>query len=343
MNYRIKSAFYSFLLFTITIIGCSKPTSTVREPMLIVEGRTMGTTYHITYFDEHNRNFKVPIDSLLLLVNKSISTYDSSSEVSLFNKATSGSGFNLPHFFQCIKIAQEVFIASHGAFDPTVMPLVNAWGFGPAKQTLPDSAYIDSLLAFVGFENIRFNADSIWKLNPYTQVDFGGIGQGYGADVITHFLKQKGIKNMLVELGGEGMACGINLKSNKPWLLGILNPNSTEVNQFLKAQISVQDRSYSTAGSYFNYREVNGIKYVHTIHPRQGYPVLNELLSVSVFAADCATADAWDTALMVMGKDEAIATLKQHPELDAFLIFSTSEGLGTFATPDITSDLKIIP
>lgn len=308
--------------------------------LLKIEGETMGTTYHISYFDEQNRDLKLPIDSLLLLVNKSINTYDSSSEISKFNSGIS-LPFKLPYFLPLLHKSKEVYEASEHMFDPTVMPLVNAWGFGPARQSIPDSSRVDSLKQLLGFHRIFFNADSVWKSDRRMQLDFGGIGQGYGADMITNFLKEKGIKNMLVELGGEGMACGINLESGRPWELGILDPCSTEINQFMKAYVSLTDRSYSTAGSYFNYYEVDGRKYAHTINPTTGYPAQNELLSVSVFAADCTTADAWDTALMAMGKEKAITTLQQHPEIDAFLIFSTPQGLGTFATEKIAPYLSV--
>jgi len=342
MNNRIKNAIYSALLL-ITIFVVWKWRQSAPVEMIKIEGETMATTYHISYFDEKGRNFKKSVDSLFILVNKSINTYDPTSEISRFNKGEISFRFELPYFLPPIKTSQEVVTASNGAFDPTVMPLVNAWGFGPDKQSLPDSARIDSLMTFVGFEKIQFSKDSIWKSDPRVQLDFGGIGQGYGADVITDFLKSKGIKNMLVELGGEGMACGMNLTTKKPWELGILDPNSTHENQFFKAYVSLTDRSYTTSGNYFNYREVDGRKFSHTINPETGYPVQHELLSASVFSKDCSTADAWGTALMVMGKDKAIAALKQHPEIDAFLIYSTPEGLGTFTTDKIAPLLTINP
>jgi thiamine biosynthesis lipoprotein len=342
MNSRTKNALYSALLLT-TIVAVWKWRNSSSREIIKIEGETMATTYHVSYFDDRHRDFKKSIDSILVLVNKSINTYDPTSEISTFNKSQRSFRFTLPYFYYPIKKSQEVVTASHGAFDPTVMPLVNAWGFGPAKQTLPDSARIDSLMTFVGFEKIQFNADSIWKSDPRVQLDFGGIGQGYGADVITGFLKSKGIKNMLIELGGEGMACGINLKTNKPWELGILDPNSTHENQFFKAYVSLSDRSYTTSGNYFNYREVDGRKFSHTIDPETGFPAQHELLSASVFSKDCTTADAWGTALMVMGKDKAIELLEQHPEIDAFLIYSSQDGLGTFATKGIASSLTINP
>lgn len=342
MSNRTKNALYSALLLT-TIVFVWRWRNSASTEMQKIEGETMATTYHISYFDDQHRDFKKSIDSLLLLVNKSINTYDPTSDISAFNKSTRAFKFSLPYFYSPIKTSQEVVAASHGAFDPTVMPLVNAWGFGPDKQSLPDSARIDSLMTFIGFEKIQFNSDSIWKSDPRVQLDFGGIGQGYGADVITNYLKSKGIKNMLVELGGEGMACGMNLKTKKPWELGILDPNSTNENQFYKAYVLLSDRSYTTSGNYFNYHEIDGQKYSHTIDPATGFPARHELLSASVFSKDCSTADAWGTALMVMGKDKAMELLKQHPEIDAFLIYSTPQGLGTFATQGIASSLTINP
>lgn len=342
MSNRTKNAIYSLVLLVAVLVVWKWRNSRTPEPMLI-EGETMATTYHITYFDDQQRNFKSSIDSLLVVVNKSINNYDPTSEVSQFNKSSSSVRFNLPYLLAPMRIAREVVAASNGAFDPTVMPLVNAWGFGPDKQNLPDSARIDSLLSFVGFEKIQFNNDSIWKTDNRTQLDFGGIGQGYGADVMTDFLKSKGIKNMLVELGGEGMACGINLKSGKPWELGILDPGSTHTRQFYKAYVKLTDRSFTTSGNYFNYREVDGQKFSHTINPETGFPAQHNLLSASVFAANCTTADAWGTALMVMGYEKAVKTLEANPHIDAFLIYSTPEGNATFATPGISSLLQINP
>jgi thiamine biosynthesis lipoprotein len=241
-----------------------------------------------------------------------------------------------------LRAAAEVFKNSQGAFDPTVMPLVNAWGFGPGKVFQMDGARVDSLKQFVGFEKVQLTQDSVMKLDARTQLDFGGIGQGYGADVITEFLKSKGITDMLVELGGEGMACGVNLDTGKPWKIGILDPNSTRAKQFFKAYVSLSNKSFTTSGNYFNYKEIDGRKYSHTIDPETGYPVQREILSASVFATDCTTADAWATAFMVMGHDRAVEILKQKKELDAFLVFSTPEGrIDTYITEGISSFIEM--
>ena len=271
MDNRKKNVIYSLVLLVTIVAVWFYRKNRVIEPIKI-EGKTMGTTYHITYFDKNKRNFKTAIDSLLVVVNKSINNYDSTSEVSRFNRSKRGIAINLPYLLPPVEKAREVFQASDGAYDPTVMPLVNAWGFGAGKQINPDSAQIDSIKVFVGFEKVRFSKDSITKSDPNVQLDFGGIGQGYGADVIADFLQSKGIINMLVELGGEGIAMGENLKTNKPWEIGILDPNSTYENQFFKAYISLSNRSFTTSGNYFNYHIIDGKKYSHSIDPATGFP-----------------------------------------------------------------------
>ena len=315
----------------------------IQDEPIVIEGLTMGTTYRIIYFDEpHHRNFKISVDSLLALVNKSINTYDSTSEISRFNRSSTGITFQLPYFYASLKKAEEIYKASKGAFDPTVMPLVNAWGFGPQKSLPPSDRKIDSLKALVGFYKVQLFKNGITKSDSRVQLDMGGIGQGYGADVIFEFLKSKGIQHMLVELGGEGLSCGKNLKKNKPWRIGILNPNSTPDHQFFKAYVSLQDKAFTTSGNYFNYRVINGQKFGHTIDPVTGYPVQHELLSASVFANDCATADGWATAFMVMGLEKAIAQLKLLPNVDALLIYSTAKGnLETYITPGMETFITL--
>lgn len=316
-----------------------------KNPAFIqIEGETMATTYHISYFDQENRNFKSSVDSLLVLVNKSINNYDPNSEVSRFNKADSTFNLELPYLMPALQIAQKVFVASNGAFDMTIMPLVNYWGFGPDKTIKPDSTKIDSLRSLVGFEKINLKAGAISKTDPRTQLDFGGIGQGYGADVIADFLKSKGIVNALVELGGEGLAMGINLKTQKPWEIGILDPNSTRDNMFFKAYASLSNKAFTTSGNYFNYKIVDGKKFSHTIDPESGYPVKRAVLSATVFANDCATADAWGTAIMVMGHEKAIEVLKEHPALDVLLFYTADDGsVQYFVTEKIKSSITINP
>ncbi len=343
MSNRVKNSVYSILLVAaVALVWWWRHRAEVKS--LRIEGATMGTTYNITYFDTQGRDFKPSVDSLLAVVNRAINTYDIESEVSRFNQAEKGLRLMLPYLLPPLRKAHEIASATQGAFDPTVMPLVNHWGFGYKKTTRPDSTKLDSLRAFIGFEKIQYNQDSIWKSDPRVQLDFGGIGQGYGADVVTDFLRKKGIENMLVEIGGEGMAVGINLASRKPWEIGILDPNSTRDSLYFKAYVALENQSFTTSGNYFNYRVVDGRKYAHTIDPQTGFPVQHSLLSASVFAQDATTADGWATALMVMGTEKAIAKVKATPVIEAFLIYSDSTGaLRTFATEKISARLKINP
>ncbi len=307
-----------------------------REDAIVVTGNTMGTTYHVTYFDRKGRIFKPEIETLLVQINHAISNYDAQSDVSRFNASSRGIKTPSRFFIEPLKKAFEVYHESNGSFDPTVMPLVNAWGFGPGKSWQPDQKQVDSILTLVGLDKIRIENDSIVKNLSDVQLDFGGIGQGYAADKIVELLQSKGVTDMLVELGGEGVALGINVKSGKPWTIGILDPESTLDNQFFKAHASLQSRAFTTSGNYFNYKIVDGKRYSHIIDPKTGYPTMNPLLSVSVFASDCTTSDAWATALMVMGPEKAISWAKNHTDIPVLLFYSDSTGnIDSFITPSV--------
>lgn len=298
----------------------------------------MGTTYHATYFDEANRNYKGSIDSLLTVFNQSLSTYLSNSEISEFNSGNSFH-FKLPYFLPVLQKSKMIAQESEGAFDPTVMPLVNAWGFGPGKRLKPDSLQLDSIMQLVGIEKINFNTDSVWKDDTRVQLDFSAIAKGYGVDAVVEFLRTKGVTDMFVEIGGEVSTMGRNIELDKPWEVGILNPNSTYESQSFLAYAQLENKAMATSGNYFNFYEENGITYSHTINPNTGYTVQNNLLSASVFAKDCMTADGWATALMVMGPENAIEKLKTVNGIDAFLIYSTPEGLKTFVTEGISKSI----
>ena len=332
-----KASCLAILLFVLLVSWNGK---TILPVAIRLQGNTMGTTYHIIYFDSHNRNFQNPVDSLLLLINKSINTYDPSSEISRFNRSTGSFVFKLPYFLPPLKKSQEVVTASKGAYDPTVMPLVNAWGFGPKKIERPDTAEIMNLRKFVGFEKIKFNQDSVWKNDPHVQIDFSAIGQGYGADVIAEFFKSKSIENYFIELGGEGVARGKNLSENRFWQVGILVPNSNYMESKFIAEAILKNKAFTTSGNYYNYREVDGKRYSHTIDPSSGFPVQHELLSATVFALDCATADAWATAFMSMGHVRALEILKGHPELDVFFVYSSPGGNKTFVSKGMERYVK---
>ncbi len=295
--------------------------------LLVAEGKTMGTTYRVLYFDEPlRRDYSRSIDSLLIVVNNAINTYDPSSEISRFNKSKRGVRFESEYFKEILQYSKQVHRWSRGAFDPTVMPLVNAWGFGPEKGDTPEARQVDSLRTLVGFDKVRTTKRWARKRDARIQLDMGGIGQGYGADIICRFLKAKGIQHMLVEVGGEGAAFGRNIQKDRAWTIGVLDPNSTLENQFFKAYVTLVDKAFTTSGNYFNYKVVNGRKYGHTIDPSTGYPAQHSLLSASVFSAECTFADAWATAFMVMGANAAIEQVKSRADLDAILLYSDEHG-----------------
>lgn len=339
MSPRWKNIIYSLILITTVFIVWKYRQSKIEAPVQI-EGQTMGTTYHITYFDAKQRNLKDQIDSVLIVFNNSLNTYLPNSEITGFNTGRSLK-FRLPFFLPVLEKSKEITEASAGAFDPTVMPLVNAWGFGPGKKMSPDSVQIDSIKEFVGFNKIHFSADSLWKDDNRVQLDFSAIAKGYGVDVVANFIKSQGIENVFVEIGGEITTSGKNLKLDRPWEAGILDPNSTYADQSYKAYVMLKNKAMATSGNYFNYYEENGKKYSHTIDPASGYTIQQEILSASVFAEDCMTADGWATACMVMGHKKAIEVLKNHPELDAFLIYTEGDKVASFATEGIKPLLKI--
>ncbi|MGE0590485.1 MAG: FAD:protein FMN transferase [Cyclobacteriaceae bacterium] len=341
MSPRWKNAVYSLVLLSVIMIVWTYRQSRSEKPIKI-EGETMGTTYHITYFDAKERNLKPSVDSLLVVFNQSLNTYLPNSEITKFNEGGSRL-FELPFFLPVLKRSKEITEQSAGAFDPTVMPLVNAWGFGPGKKIKPDSVKVDSIMEFVGFEKIHFNDDSLWKEDERVQLDFSAIAKGYGVDEVARLIRSKGIENLFVEIGGEISAAGKNLQTKKSWEAGVLDPSSTYSNQSFKAYVSLSDMAMATSGNYFNYYEEDGKKFSHTIDPSTGYPIQREILSASVFAKDCMRADAWATAFMVMGHEKAIEILSKHPELDAFLIYSDTNRMATYVTKGIESQIKINP
>lgn len=291
---------------------------------ITVSGETMGTTYNIVYLDESNRDFQSSIDSLFLVFNQSLSTYISDSELSQFNRGDS-LNFNLPFFLPVLKASKTVFDNTNGAFDPTIGPLVNVWGFGPIGPQLKDSTDIDQMLKLVGFDKITFDEVQVQKKITGIYLDFSAIAKGYGVDIAGDFLKTKGIKNFLVEIGGELIASGVNDKGEL-WKVGINRPEESASAVDLHSIIALEDRGMATSGNYRNYYLKDSVKISHTINPETGYPVNHTLLSATVIASNCMAADAYATAMMVMGTEKAILLDSALTEIEAFLIYSDSKG-----------------
>jgi thiamine biosynthesis lipoprotein len=298
----------------------------------------MGSTYSIKYVTAQGKavNYQPQVDSILEKFNESLSTYRPDSEISQFNNGHAVA-FRLPFFYPVLKKAQEVYQASNGAFDPTVGPLVNAWGFGTGKERkVPGQARIDSLKNFIGFDKITFDEQSVQKQKEGVYIDFNAIAPGYAADVLGRFLEEKGIQNYMIEVGGEVLCKGKN-KEGKYWTIGINNPEFEQKGgDVLQAIVQMNNRALATSGNYRNYYEQDGKKYAHTIDPKTGFPVQHSLLSVSVFAKDCITADAYATVFMVIGREKAMDFLNKHEALDAFFVYADEKGrLQTYTTEGI--------
>jgi FAD:protein FMN transferase len=305
-----------------------------------ITGITMGSiVYNVKYLGE-DQNLKNEIDQLLVDFNKSLSTYIPDSEISRLNSDGNFS-YESDYFLPVLESSQEVYIATSGAFDPTIGALVQAWGFGPNKE-IPnlDSVMVDSLKSISGFQHVIFDLLSV-SIPANYQLDFSAIAKGYAVDEIGRLLERKGIENYLVEIGGE-VRCRGNNEEGKSWSLGIEDPTVDKQLQEILAIVRLRDRSLATSGNYRNYYKKGGRTYAHIIDPRTGYTAVHNLLSASVFSSDCMISDAFATAFMVLGLEESIKVIKQQTNLDAILVYQEPNGsLKTYVSEGIKSFVEI--
>ncbi len=304
---------------------------------IYLEGETQGTSYHITYYDSSQRDLQGDIEEILADFDYSVSTYNPYSLISRVNRNDSTVKVDA-YFIACFNKAKEIWKYSDGAFDPTVYPLVNAWGFGPGKKQHIEKEVIDSILVFVGFEKVELIGNKVVKKDPRLGLDFNAFAQGYSVDVISKFLLSKGIKNFVVEIGGEVYAHG-KMENNGCWLVGIEEPtDNQETNNELYLIVELENRALATSGNYRKYIIENGVRYAHHIDPKTGYPAKNNLLSASILATECISSDANATGVLVMGLEKATAFLQTHPELQAYLIYSDENGnYKVYQTPGMKS------
>lgn len=317
----------SFFLFL--LLSCRRDA----PAYLRLEGQAQGTTFHITYRDSLSRDFSRPVDSLFRLIDRSMSLWDSMSVISRINRNEPGVGID-EHFTAVFTRAQEVSAATGGIFDITVGPLVKAWGFSYKKGLPPpDSARVDSLRRLVGFQKVRLENGSLLKKDPRMEVDLNAIAQGYTVDLMARLLEQNGVRDYMVEIGGELRTAGRNDRG-EPWQIGIDKPLEQETEgRPLQTIVSLSGKALATSGSYRKFVVREGKKYSHAIDPHTGYPITHNLLSVSVLADDCTTADAFATAFLVMGleKSKEIARLRA---LEFYAIYANDSGaLQVYATP----------
>ncbi len=323
---------FSFVFTTFLTYSQIEPT--------ILEGEAQGTTYHITYYDELNRNLQPEISVILVDFDNSVSTYVPNSIISRIN--SNAKDVKVDHYFKvCFKKAKEIWKATNGAFDPTVYPITNAWGFGPGKKQTIEKKKIDSILHFVGFDLIQLKGKRIIKKDPRVQLDFNAFAQGYSVDVVSEFLTKKGITSFIVEIGGEVYAKGKQL-DGKFWTVGIEQPiDNKESQNPLQATVKLENLAIATSGNYRRFVIENGIKYAHHIDPKTGYPTKNNLLSASILSKQCITSDATATGVLVMGLENAKRYFVEHPEIEAFLIYSDENGnYKTFETPGLNAILE---
>lgn len=302
------------------------------------QGFVFGTVYNITY--QSDKDLQPEIEAELRKVDNSLSTFN---KESIISKINSNRPTKLNEMFvEVFDHAKQVLRETDGAFDITVAPLVNLWGFGFKQGSNPSRQKIDNLMQFIGYDKVSLVGKSIRKSHPQVMLDCSAIAKGYGADVVARFLRKNDITNFMIEIGGEIVTSG-NSEKRVPWKIGINKPieDSTDVNTEIQTVLNVTDKAMATSGNYRNFYYKGGKKYAHTIDPKTGFPVQHSLLSATVLTNDCATADAYATAFMVMGIEKARKVLEKHKELMAYFIYSNGKGaLQVWYSPEL--EKKII-
>jgi thiamine biosynthesis lipoprotein len=326
---------YLSILFNLLILSCTK-----KQPFRFT-GETMGTTYSIIIADSIvNPDLidatKSKVDDVLKQVNRQMSAWDPNSEIALFNRKTDDKPLTISaDFIQVLKLADVIYHESEGAFDPTVGPLVDLWGFGKegTRFSPPTNEEVENRRKFVGFDLIEIVDNSkIKKKHPETQLDLSAIAKGFGVDRVADLLKSIGYKNFMVEIGGEVVASG--QKKTAKWRIGIDRPYFNAIpGQNLEAVIEVSDVGVATSGDYRNYFVSDDKTYSHTIDPVTGRPIVNGVASVTVIAPKCAVADAMATAIMVMGAEKSLEWVKSKNDVEVFIIIRTDAGYEEMFSP----------
>jgi len=314
-----------------------------QEDPIYIEGYAQGSSYHMRYFDLQNRDFQPEIEKILSDFDKSVSTYIPNSIISKINSNQKNVIVD-KYFIACFNKAKEIWKNTNGAFDPTVYPLVNAWGFGPGKKQKIEKHIIDSILNFVGFQLIELKGNKIIKKDPRVALDFNAFAQGYSVDVIAEFFNSKGINSYMIEIGGEVFAKG-KKPNGSNWTVGIEQPfDNKESGNPLKAIVKLENLAIATSGNYRRFIVEDGIKYAHHLDPKTGYPTKNNLLSASIFSKECISSDANATGVLVMGLEKAKEFLNNHSELQAYLIYSDDKGnYQVYQTTGLAAILSEVP
>jgi len=299
----------------------------------MITGRTMGTIYHITVVSGYFKgvgNLKDRIDARLEEVNQSMSTYLPDSEISRFNSFEQvGVKFPIsPDFFEVLQVGQKLFQLSKGAWDATVQPLVDLWGFGPTfkERKLPRPEEIAAVLPEIGCDHIELIAPNflVKKIAGVT-LDLSSIAKGFGVDQVAKVIEQNGFEDYLVEIGGEIFAAGLR-SDGKAWRIGINRPQPDAPADEVYKVVSLSDRAFATSGDYRNFFEAGGVRYSHVLDPKTGYPVSNGVVSVSVLAESCTFADGLATTLMVMGPERGLELVNKLDKVECLIVVQKPDG-----------------
>lgn len=318
------------IMALMAMVSCGK-----QPQKMVLQGLAQGSYYAVTYFDDEGRNFQREIDSVFHAVDVSVNLWVDSSVISKVNRNEEVMLDKI--FIDNFNIAQEAAQMSDGYFDPTISPIVAAWGFNNKTGDSITPSLIDSLKQLVDYRKVKVENGKIIKENPAMQLDFNAVAQGYTSDMIANFLESRGIKNYLVDTGGEIMAHG-SKPNGQPWIVGIEKPaESWDAEQVVQARIALRDKGLVTSGSTRKYVERNGKRYSHCIDPKTGYPVEHNVLSVTVLADNSVWADALASICMVMGLEKSLPLIQSLDGVEAYYIFENDENeLETFATEGFT-------
>jgi len=318
-------------IFMLVILFLPATSDAKREHL--IEGRTMGTTYHITVVTDDLKGvggLKEKIDVRLEDINRVFSTYLEDSEISRFNALNNaGEKFRVSdEFIQVLKVGRKIHQLSEGAWDGTVNPLVDLWGFGPTQREtkMPAAGAIKERLDRVGFDRIQIIAPNfIVKNSASITLDLNSIAKGFAVDQVSQLIAASGFENYLVEIGGEVYAAGLR-KDGKKWRIGINKPQKNAAFNAVYKVVSLSNKAFATSGDYRNFFEINGVRYSHVIDPRTGYPVSNGIVGVSIIANNCTLADSLATAIMVMGVEMGIPLMNRLDNVEGLIVIEESDG-----------------
>lgn len=323
------------------LMGCNSFKKQIDPIYVGFQGEAQGTYYTIQYFDNHGRNLQKEIDSILSAFDQSLSAWVPNSILSRVNRNETDVILDT-YFIENFNLSYRISSETDGAFDCTIGPLIEAWGFGLREKIVLNQQKIDSIKEFIGYEKVYIENMQLIKSDPRIELSFNAIAQGYSVDLLGQYLESVGIEIYLIDIGGEILGKGIK-PNGDVWKVGIQKPTEDELGE-IEAQIKIAltNKALVTSGSYRKYYEMDGVRYSHMIDPSTGYPVTHSMLSATVMADNCAEADAYATAFMIMGVDRTTAFVNQSDHLEVFLIYTDESGtIQTFSTEGLRK--MIIP